>query len=323
MGDLRISIALATFNGSAFLKEQLESYLSQTLLPAELAVADDGSTDDTLEIIKSFSQDAPFPVRLILNKVNQGPVVTFAKAITACNGDLIALSDQDDIWLPTKLERMSRLFKEDAKLGAAFCNAELVDAQLESQRRDMWDLMHLTSVRCKQVAEGDTLPVLLHRYSVQGSALMLRANLVRSMLPIPAGWHYDAWLAVVAAAESKLIGIPECLQKYRQHEANAIGVRSTQLVKKLSMGWTVSRDAYLADEVAKYTVLFRRLCEGRRAPSAALQLISEKRAHLMRRISMPKSRMARLPYVINEIHHGGYRHYSTDWRSVALDLLRY
>ena len=105
---MRISIAMTTYNGSKYLKEQLDSFTKQTHLPDELVVTDDGSSDDTLEILENFAKKASFEVLIFRNNTNLGYAMNFGHAIGLCTGDLIFLSDQDDIWFPEKIETVSR-----------------------------------------------------------------------------------------------------------------------------------------------------------------------------------------------------------------------
>lgn len=93
---LRISVALCTHNGSAYLTEQLASIAAQTRLPDELVVCDDRSSDDTPRLLADFAARAPFPVQVVVNSENLGSTAKFAKAISLCQGDFIALSDQAD-----------------------------------------------------------------------------------------------------------------------------------------------------------------------------------------------------------------------------------
>src|ERR1700761_4532631 len=100
----KISVALCTFNGELFLRQQLASIQQQTRLPDELLVCDDGSSDQTLTIVREFAASAPFPVKLFENEQNLGFAANFERAIRLCEGSLIALCDQDDIWYPTRLQ---------------------------------------------------------------------------------------------------------------------------------------------------------------------------------------------------------------------------
>src|SRR6185295_6827977 len=94
---------MCTWNGAAYLRDQLESIAAQTRLPDELIMCDDASIDGTPAIARAFAARAPFPVRLEINEATVGVRQNFTKAIAACTGDLIALSDQDDVWRPDKL----------------------------------------------------------------------------------------------------------------------------------------------------------------------------------------------------------------------------
>ena len=99
---MNISIAMATYNGEKYIKEQLQSLSNQTSLPFELVVGDDGSTDATLDILKEFCAHAPFPVRIHQNQANLGFARNFLDTARRCKGDWIAFCDQDDVWLPDK-----------------------------------------------------------------------------------------------------------------------------------------------------------------------------------------------------------------------------
>ena len=106
MEEMRISIALCTYNGDPYLSELLESLAGQDFRPCELVVCDDGSTDSTLSILNEFEHVAPFPIRIFNNTENLGVIKNFEKALSLCTGDYIAPCDQDDIWQPEKLERL-------------------------------------------------------------------------------------------------------------------------------------------------------------------------------------------------------------------------
>src|SRR5215467_4239016 len=110
----KLSVALCTYNGSRFLQEQLGSIGSQSRPPDELVICDDGSSDDTVDIIKRFALNAPFPVKLEVNASNLGSTKNFELAVSLCCGDVIALSDQDDVWDATKLAKIERVFLDSS-----------------------------------------------------------------------------------------------------------------------------------------------------------------------------------------------------------------
>lgn len=109
INSFSISIALTTYNGEKYLTEQLDSLAKQTCPPIELVICDDGSTDKTIEIIRYFAKTAQFEVRIYENKKNIGYVDNFFKVSKLCKGDWIAFCDQDDIWLPNKLEMVGSI----------------------------------------------------------------------------------------------------------------------------------------------------------------------------------------------------------------------
>ncbi|WP_312283811.1 glycosyltransferase [Candidatus Igneacidithiobacillus taiwanensis] len=100
----RISIAMATYNGEKFIREQLDSLAKQTILPFELVVSDDGSTDQTIQIVHDFAKTSPFPVHIYINDINLHYTGNFLKSASLCHGEIIAFCDQDDIWEERKLK---------------------------------------------------------------------------------------------------------------------------------------------------------------------------------------------------------------------------
>jgi glycosyltransferase involved in cell wall biosynthesis len=126
----RISVALATYNGSNYLKQQLESLAEQIYLPYELVVCDDNSSDDTLEIVAEFAEKSPFPVVIHKNDSNIGPIANFFHALSFCKGDWISFCDQDDIWLHHKLFNVATTIRKRPRAVCVLQYALLVDSNL-------------------------------------------------------------------------------------------------------------------------------------------------------------------------------------------------
>jgi glycosyltransferase involved in cell wall biosynthesis len=129
---MKISIAMATFNGAKYLGEQLETFISQERTPEELVVCDDSSTDATLSILEEFKCRAPFEVIVVKNDQNLGFTKNFEKALSICTGDLIFLSDQDDYWFPNKVSAVEKAFLENPDKSLVIHNGELADGNLVS-----------------------------------------------------------------------------------------------------------------------------------------------------------------------------------------------
>jgi glycosyltransferase involved in cell wall biosynthesis len=207
----KISIAMATYNGDRFIRHQLDSFARQTMLPSELMICDDGSTDSTISIINNFSLSAPFPVVIVHNSVRLGYTANFLQAARMCQGNLIAFSDQDDEWLPQKLARILQASQEsDAFLFAHA--AEWIDEDGNPT--------------------GVVYPALrrfrkhLRRSDFSGHAIVIRKSLLEMAIRTLAPDNYkqvagdvefghDVLLLEIATAMDKVLYIPEVLTRWR------------------------------------------------------------------------------------------------------------
>lgn len=314
----RISIVLCTCNGANFLVAQLDSLVSQTRLPHELVVCDDASEDGTFEILTTFAIRAPFPVRLYRNPQRLGIGANFEQAIRLCTGNVIALCDQDDVWLPNKLAMFAELFAMG--MDWVCCDAEVCDADLHSFGYTLWQRVSFDHSERKAAREGRFIDVLIKHFVVAGASLAFKAQARDRLLPIPHGWHYDAWLAAVLAATGKVGLVKMPLQLYRQHGGNALGAIRRSLLRQARAAVALDRQSYYAEEIACWDALSARLA-GLGAPEAVRRQVDAKIAHLRRRAALPVNRLARLPVVIAEILNGGYARYARNLGSIAFDLL--
>ena len=166
-----ISIAMTTFNGESFLKDQLESISNQTYLPDELIISDDCSSDNTIKIIENFIDRAPYEIRLIKNIKNNGFTKNFEIALNACQGDIIFLADQDDYWYENKISEIVKIFKEKKNISLVIHNADLADGSLKKS-----NLNYLEQVKNGFASE--------HVFNT-GALTALRGDLLEYALPFP------------------------------------------------------------------------------------------------------------------------------------------
>ncbi len=143
----KISVALCTYNGERFLQKQLDSIANQTRLPDEMVVCDDRSTDRTVAMVREFQASASWPVRVFENEHNLGSAANFERAIGLCSGDLIALSDQDDIWYPNRLARSEQELTAHAEAGLVFSDADVIDDQGRKQEKTLWQRLGFAGKR--------------------------------------------------------------------------------------------------------------------------------------------------------------------------------
>lgn len=215
-----IGVVLCTYNGEKYLRQQLESILAQTRPPEQILILDDCSSDRTVAIIKDFAK-VDRRIRLLQNKTNLGFIKNFEKGIALCEMDFIALSDQDDIWLPEKLECLAAELEANPGAGMAFCNAEYMLA-------DGTRTGHLVSQEMKGVAEDPALArkrLIEGKWCVQGNFILLDAEMKKLILPNPiARSHaHDAWICLNAFFLRNPRYVSKPLSLYRLHNNMASG----------------------------------------------------------------------------------------------------
>jgi len=218
--EVRISVALCTYCGEAFLEKQLESVAAQTRPPNELIVCDDGSYDGTVRILQKFATEASFPVRVYLNQTRLGVAANFHKALKLCSGELTAFSDQDDIWLPNKLFRAERRILEtkDPSTSLYCSRLSYVDADLSPLAVSVIpSAIGFHNAIVENIATGCS--------AVFGSEIrerFLRAAPENMIM-------HDWWAYLIASAYGEVIFDSEPGVLYRQHGQNVTGWESRPL----------------------------------------------------------------------------------------------
>ena len=219
-----VSVALCTYNGGRYLRAQLDSIAAQTLAPHEIVICDDGSDDGTVDVAEAFARAAAFAVRVMRNETRLGVAKNYERAIGLCDGSLIALADQDDVWAPEKLRRLAGAV-EHAGAAYAFCDARIVDEDGRDLGGSSLLVRRFSLSRIEQAfRDGRELDLLLKRDFVYGTTLVFRAVHRDLLLPIGDHWSHDSWIVNVAALAG-LRGAPvlEPLVRYRQHAVQASG----------------------------------------------------------------------------------------------------
>ena len=316
-----ISVALCTHNGERFIVDQVRSILRQTEPPTQIVLSDDASTDATVELVqREVADHLGEPVELVVlrNAPALGVTANFEQAVAACTGDLIALSDQDDVWLADRVEVIVDAFDLDPGLSLLFSDAQLVDGAGEPLRDTLFQSIRFTAGEQREVHAGEALTTLLRRNVVTGATVMFRRTLLDDALPFPASWVHDEWLAVVAAIVGRIDFLPAQLIEYRQHGGNQIGARKPTLRDKVGRV-TESRSARNARLAARAEALAAR---AERFPAAVRPLLVAKVAHERRRQGYPASRVRRLAPVIGTAVSGGYRRFGRGRYDVIRDLLQ-
>jgi glycosyltransferase involved in cell wall biosynthesis len=210
--SLRVSVAMTTFNGSKFLNKQLDSILEQTYSVYEIVVCDDGSTDNTIAILKEYSSLTNLII--IQNEFNVGFVKNFERSIANTTGDLIVLADQDDIWYENKIETLVNSIGRNLLIHS---DCDLIDNN---------DSIFLKKFKGEILSHTNAID-FLNVNVVTGCTVMFTKELKKLVLPFPENLAYHDWyLGIMAAYQSKIKYLPTSLQGYRQHPNQDTGAVS-------------------------------------------------------------------------------------------------
>lgn len=326
---MKISIALASHNGAAFIREQLDSFARQTCLPDEVVVSDDMSTDETRAIVEAFAREAPFLVRLHVGSERLGYTRNFQRALSLCEGEFIFLSDQDDVWFDAKLELISRRLHRDAGVHVVVNDQLMTDEELRAG--DATKLQNLA----RMGISSDGL--------IEGCCTAVSRAWAQIALPVPSGHRaelqellsYDRWLNELAILLGIRIVEPRPLQYFRRHGSNVtswllseprrVGVLDLVLTRVA----TVPAEAWrlrigLLDVYARWLVANRSVLHDAAIGDVdrALTAIARERISHERRIVLTGQPLPmRLPKIVRLLISGGYR-YFYGWKSAVRDVVR-
>ena len=213
-----ISIALAAYNGSKYIREQLDSILNQTYQDFELIISDDCSTDDTWQILEEYaSKDNR--IRIFENETNLGFKNNFEKAISLCNGEYIALSDQDDIWCQNHLELLLNKIgdKMIACGDALLVNADGISMGFTLSWQEAFDYVPDDDLQ-------KAYSIMYFRSPLQGASMLIKKEFLEIALPIPEQMEYhDAWFTYLGCFYGGINFFREIISYYRRHNANVTG----------------------------------------------------------------------------------------------------
>lgn len=243
-----ISVVLATYNGAKFLPQQLDSVLAQTYPALEIVAVDDASTDDTFPILERYAA-LHTNLRIYRNEQNIGYAKNFERACRLSMGSLIALCDQDDYWLPQKLERLAAAIGSHALV---HCNSALCDEALKPIGVLASDRAHFKPINnCLEQA------VFCRIY---GHASLITRDLMEAAIPFLPRLPHDWWLCFIATFRGGINYLPETLVYYRQHAQNTIGAVGGRSRKEGLAGPNVQSKEQQLTDIRARVAAFYKLC---------------------------------------------------------------
>lgn len=226
-----ISVCIATYNGAKYLKQQLDSILPQMGTSDELILSDDGSNDGTIEIIQNYTvKDSRIK---FLKGPGKGVIANFEFAITQSRGEFIFLADQDDVWLPEKVQTTLLFFQKNPKIDLVISDLVIVDEALQ--------VIEPSYFNYRKVKIGFVHNLVKNKYI--GAGMAFRSNLKASILPIPVNVPmHDMWFGLIAAYKNKSGLLPEQLTLYRRHDNNASEIKTkASFLQQVKWRWNLIR----------------------------------------------------------------------------------
>ena len=315
---MKISVAIAAYCGEKFIAEQLESLAAQTRVPDEVIICDD-SPDDLTEIaVRPLAEK--LGIRYFRNPGQLGVNRNFEKAISLCSGDIIFLCDQDDVWLPEKISKMSRIFENDPAVSGVFCDSLVSDEDLRPCGFSLWQMRGFSPAMQKKFNSGRQLEVFLKRVTCSTHNIAIRRSVLKNALPFPYldPFYADTFFGLLLASSGSWKAVSEKLTLYRVH-ANTL---SSPKLANLREQATLSRKARQKSALRRTAELGGELLE--RLPDDTAPEIRNKIENFCRHYSVRNSYSGnifiRTVQVIREIFTLRYSRCSNGWKSVAADI---
>lgn len=297
-----ISIAMATYNGAKYIREQIDSILSQTIQDFELIICDDCSTDNTLSILSEYS-DKDQRIKVYENEKNLGYKRNFENVIRKCKGEFIALADQDDIWYPDHLDLLNKALVGDIQIACG--EPQFVD-EYNRILPPQFDYlrMNLVPTNIEDIARH----IFLGCNTFQGASMLIRRSFFEMALPIPEGVGYhDSWFAALSCFAGGLVFVNKYTMRYRRY-SDAVTINSRYMPP-----FRIFMASILVNHSLQDRLLFVQSIKNRTRSLTPeqKQLLWEFEIFLERRKSF-FGRLMNIPY--------SFRHfkaiYTTDWKDI-------
>jgi glycosyltransferase involved in cell wall biosynthesis len=227
---------MITFQGAAYLKAQMDSILGQSLPIQEIIVCDDGSTDETRAILTEYAALHP-TIKLHFNEQNLGTVANMQQCLRLTTGDIIFLADQDDVWLPNKVEKTLAFFEQNPAAEAVFSNADIIDKSGNPQAgMTLWDIIGFPY---KKVELVDFQRRVDNVVTGAGLAFKRDPELLQKDIPQIPGLLHDGWIGLYFAAKNALQANPEKLFQYRTHANQQVGGKIADRAQLLDFNYAL------------------------------------------------------------------------------------
>ena len=258
----KVSVVIAAYHGEKYIGELLESLFRQTRVPDEILIGDDSSDDKTFQAVEAVRSHYVGELKYMRNTPRLGFVQNFVHLAQRAAGDIIFFCDQDDVWLPEKIEKLAAVLEQDAGCQVAVCNSEMVDAELNSLHETLLDGISDFHEKVKLINQGKGFfPLLNQTIGFSGHNMAIKRSYLNILTAIPPVYRaHDLWMEHSAGLLGVLRYLDEVLTLYRVH-ANNTSSPCVQAVKKNLLHrfreiWATSDDIFYIAGLLKSFVRF-------------------------------------------------------------------
>lgn len=321
-GQVRVSVALCTYKPGRYLEEQLESIAAQTIRPDEIVLTDDSPLDSGLDFVLQALRRTGIAFKTERNTERLGVVRNFERAISLCSGDLIFLSDQDDVWASTKVAETLAYFDSHPKCLLAHSDGWITNEHLKTTG-SLFEVFVFGKRERNEVAQGRALEAFHRGNHCTGAACAFRPALFAASRPFPKGVVlHDEWLALCAAAANRIGFIDSKLIQYRQHASNAVGIpkRGPSYFRDVKTRWK-ERASFHQCNITRSALILLAAKRMRRLAASGFGEDYARRKFEFNcfRAGLPDNAVARLAAIAGRL--GDYSRLAIGWPSIAADCL--
>ena len=306
-----ISVALCTFNGEKFLTAQLESIKRQTHLPDEIIFGDDGSTDNTLSLLSEYKahfEELGIKTSILAASGAADIVSNFERTLQATQGDIIFLSDQDDVWHEDRISQSVFILENHPEVLLLHGDAKLIDKNGNKHPQTLFENLQYSQLLQNEANSGAAFDLLLQRNLVTGATTVIRRELLSNSIPFSKHWLHDEWLAIIAAAKNGYFVVQNEFISYRLHDDNSVGLQKRSIRGLFAFFFASRRGRYeqLIDRLSE----LENLAQQEDFKSEHVEKLRRAIEFNMSRKSYPKQRLFRFPQIRKQSENGNYRAFS-------------
>ena len=287
-----------------------------------MVVCDDGSSDATIAILEAFAQTSTFPVRIVRNAETLRPAQNFAQCIRQCSGDIIVLTDQDDLWFADRIANTARAFQASPHLTFVFSECPLIDAEGRQLDRGIYSSLPVSASDRRVLMEGKALlPVLLRNGVLYGTTMALRADLRPLFLPVPYLWSHDEWIGLVLSAIGPFRPPPIARDTVSPARRTAGGNRQLDTADPPWNSRGKHSGRHYDSELLRYQQAIDAARHQPAVRQSLLPLLEAKMRFLVSRRRVQTGGVGELPLFSRMLFSGAYARFSSGVRSPLKDLL--